>query len=364
MRILMVPNDTASMGWFRLPLLRTLHERGHTVHVVGLRDAAAAALERTGAQMWVPRRPLDQVPAIAQTVHAACRALRPDAVLAYSHRAIVGAAWAARTAGVPQVHGMLTGFGMADMHHTPRAHATALAAQAALRLATPALDTLLVLNPDHLARARALRLARPHQLALVDGEGVDPTRFDAPAPRPARTVTFLMVSRLVVHKGVDVYAQAAQQVAADHPDARFLLAGTVDAGHPDAIPLATRAQWRSLGVPELLGFVGDVRTVIAQADVFVLPSRSEGLPVAVLEAMAMRRPILTTTAPGARETVVDGVNGWRVPPGDPSALADRMRAILDDPTAIPRMGEASRARVLNRFQADRVNRSLIRMLAW
>jgi len=113
-----------------------------------------------------------------------------------------------------------------------------------------------------------------------------------------------------------------------------------------------------------LGFQADVRPVLEDTDVYVLPSHREGLSRTTCEAMAMGRPIVTTDAPGCRQTVIDGETGFLVPVGDPVALAAAMRLFLDDPGLAGRLGPASRALAEDRFDERLVNARIVeRMLA-
>lgn len=104
----------------------------------------------------------------------------------------------------------------------------------------------------------------------------------------------------------------------------------------------------------------DVRPWLASSSAFVLPSYyREGVPRSTQEAMAMARPVITTDAPGCRETVIDGVNGFLVPPRDASALADAMERFVLEPELIERMGAASRRIAEERFDVRRINRRMM-----
>ncbi|MCB9679922.1 MAG: glycosyltransferase family 4 protein [Alphaproteobacteria bacterium] len=378
MRVLLVPNTAASMVWFRLPFLQALVARGHRAWVAAPEGTGVDRILATGvgfvpvfqSQGWALggdasakasyTDPFVDL-AYVRDVHRICRVLRPDLVLAYTHKLTLLVPPAARAAGVRRVHGMVTGMGPAHLRGGPRQELTRQAFHATLRAASAALDSMIVLNRDNLDDVRRLALAPFCTPWLMDGEGVDTEAFDAPAPRPeAGRVTFLMVARLVRYKGVEVFAQAARRVKAQYPHARFVLVGGVDPNHPDAVPEATLQSWRDEGIVELPGFVSDMARVYADADVFVLPSdETEGLPMSIMEAMAMRRPILTTAVPGNRETVEDGVNGWRFAKGDVAGLAGHMQALLAAPERVTAMGEASRDRCVRRFDHRVVNAALL-----
>jgi glycosyltransferase involved in cell wall biosynthesis len=104
----------------------------------------------------------------------------------------------------------------------------------------------------------------------------------------------------------------------------------------------------------LLGLRDDVETVLAAADVFVQPSLSEGLPLAVLEAMGNGLPVVATRVGGVPEALVDGKTGFLVPPGDPEALAAALKRVLDSADRGACMGSAARERAEAEFSVDRM----------
>jgi glycosyltransferase involved in cell wall biosynthesis len=371
-RVLLVANTAASMVWFRLPFLRRLRERGHDVWVLAPADRTVPEIEATGvrflplssAQGWsteADRRGsyLDAAAdlATAREVWRACRDVRAELVLSYTAKLALLVPPAARAAGVGAVHAMVTGLGGTSHGVSVKARALRAGMHAAVALAGRLSTSIVVLNRDNLDEVRGL--VPDDRLFLLDGEGVDTDRFDAPAPAASGPVTFLLVARLVHLKGVPVFVAAARRVRARHPDARFRIAGGADPAHPDAVDPAEVEAWRREGVVELLGHVDDVRSVYRDCDVYVLPSAREGLSMSTMEAMAMRRPVITTDAPGNRETVEPGVNGWRVPWNDEVALADAMEDAIRRRAELPAIGEASRQRVLARFDHRVVNAHLL-----
>ena len=176
-------------------------------------------------------------------------------------------------------------------------------------------------NDKALFRQRGI-LADATPSCVVNGSGVDVASF-AVAPLPSGPPRFFLIARLLGDKGVREYAQAARRVRAFHPGVKFALAGWIDS-NPDAIAQHELVAWVADGTLEYLGRLSDVRPAIAASTVYVLPSYREGTPRTVLEAMAMGRPIITTDAPGCRETVVDGHNGFLVPIKSVEALVQAM----------------------------------------
>jgi glycosyltransferase involved in cell wall biosynthesis len=377
MRVLLVANTCASMVWFRLPLLRELVARGHRVWVLAPEGPGVDRIHETGAHFL----PLAQVQgwggtaenaerqgyadpsvdlATIRAIRRTCRVVRPDLVLNYTHKLTVLGALGARAAGVRRVHGMVTGFGLANDARGVKGKVLREVFDASLRVAGRLSDSIIVLNDDNERDLLERKVVPREKLWRMDGEGVDLSRFSGtPTTWSAGEASFLLVGRLVRFKGVGEYVDAARQVKRLFPKARFRIAGGADYSHPASIPKAEVDRWAGEGVVEWLGHVDDVRPVVAAADVFCLPSyATEGLPVSILEAMAMGKAILTTTSPGNRETVVDGRNGLLVPPGDVPALAAAMIRLLSDPS-LASMGGESQRYVAERFGAATVNGALL-----
>jgi glycosyltransferase involved in cell wall biosynthesis len=146
-----------------------------------------------------------------------------------------------------------------------------------------------------------------------------------------------------------------------YPHAIFRLLGPFDS-NPAGIGAASIRQWKNEGLIEYLGETDDVRPFLSEASVYVLPSYREGTPRSVLEAMAMGRPIVTTDAPGCRETVVDGDNGFLVPIRDSPALAAAMEKFLVDPGLIVKMGKRSREIAEEKYDVRKVNAVIMKTM--
>jgi glycosyltransferase involved in cell wall biosynthesis len=163
-----------------------------------------------------------------------------------------------------------------------------------------------------------------------------------------------MVARLLREKGVMEYIGAVKQLRDEGLSARFLLLGDVDS-NPSSIPVSLINECVVSNKIEWFGHV-DVKPWIQQSSVFVLPSYREGVPRSTLEAMSMGRPVITTDVPGCRETVIDGVSGYLIPPFDANALSNAMKHFIHEPHLIESMGAQSRRIVESRFKiADKDN---------
>ena len=165
---------------------------------------------------------------------------------------------------------------------------------------------------------------------------------------------FCLLLRLLGDKGVREYAQAAQRIKANHTDVQFSLVGWIDE-NPDAITQSELDNWLTAGTLNYLGCLQDVRPSIAQCTVYVLPSYREGTPRTVLEAMAMGRAVITTNAPGCRETVLNGENGFLVPVKSVDALVVAMEQFIREPDLARQMGQRGRVLVEEKFNVHSVN---------
>jgi glycosyltransferase involved in cell wall biosynthesis len=165
------------------------------------------------------------------------------------------------------------------------------------------------------------------------------------APCIRKYPVVLMTGRLSKEKGHEYLLQAAALV----PHLTVELAGE----GPERPSLEAKA--RELGIEDRVSFLGyreDVADLLANCDVFVLPSLTEGLPVSVLEAMAASRPVIASEVGGNKEVVVHGETGLLVPPRDAAALADALRRTVCDPAVARQFGVAGKARVEREFSDD------------
>jgi glycosyltransferase involved in cell wall biosynthesis len=164
-----------------------------------------------------------------------------------------------------------------------------------------------------------------------------------------------IVARLVPIKAHEIFLEAAAEVLRQRPETRFLIVGDGERRQE----LEARARALGLdGAALFLGWRRDMRRVFADLDVVVLSSLNEGSPVAVIEAMAAGRPVVSTDVGGVGEVVTPGQSGLLVPPRDSRALAEAVSRLLGDPAAAERMGQAARAAVYPRYSAGRLVRDL------
>lgn len=205
------------------------------------------------------------------------------------------------------------------------------------------------------ARSQMMELS-PYQhwkKFVVSPLGVDPELF---SPRPARTAPecfeILCVGRLTPAKGQHLLVDAVERLARQGRRVRLRLVGS---GADEA---SLREHAAHSEFPECIVFEGAVnqdriRTLYAAADLFCLPSFAEGLPVVLMEAMAMEIPCVTTRITGIPEMIRDGIDGLLVAPSDLDALVEALAKLMDDAPLRERIGKSGRARILERYDLRR-----------
>jgi glycosyltransferase involved in cell wall biosynthesis len=210
-----------------------------------------------------------------------------------------------------------------------------------------------VVAPSEATAAELVRDYGARRVTVIHN-GVRPGEPRA-AHRAALPPVILYSGRLRSRKAVAVLLTAMRQVLAALPSCRLVVIGDGEQGARIA------AQVGALGLASHVELAGTLPRAtamarLAEADVFCLPSTYEGLPLAILEAMAAGLPVVATAVSGNPEAVVDGVTGRLVPPESASALAEALIALLLDRETSRAMGEAGRQRVIERFDIAGVAR--------
>ncbi|MBS0474904.1 MAG: glycosyltransferase family 4 protein [Proteobacteria bacterium] len=370
MKVLLVAGFADSIVAFRGDLIRALQASGCDVHVAAPGISASPAVGDALAAMAVSPHDIPLVRTGTNPLADLClcwrlyrlmRELQPGLVLGYTIKPVIYGSVAAWLARVPRRFVLVTGLGYAFT--AGRGGLLSRLVRALYAFSLGRVHKVFFQNRDDQAlfAARGL-LPRGIPSVVVNGSGVDVAHYPV-VDLPAGPPVFLMIGRLLGDKGVREYAAAARIVKAQHPGARCMLVGWIDS-NPDSISRSELDDWVASGTVEFLGRLDDVRPAIADCTVYVLPSYREGTPRTVLEAMAMGRPVITTDAPGCRETTTDGDNGLLVPPASVDSLVQAMSRFIEDPALAPRMGRRSRQVAEVKYDVHKVNAVMLREMGF
>lgn len=311
-----------------------------------------------GGEGWLGREvsaagvPVEQVqlddplsPRLVRELAAIFRRHRVSVVHSHEFTMAFCGAWAARRARIPHLITM----------HGGRYYATRLRRRVALRAAVTFSRGLVAVS-QRLAALLARDLWIPRARITTIANGV---RFIPAATSTLRSELALSngaplavtVGNLYPVKGHTHLVEAVARLTPTHPDLHVAIAGRGD------LAGALERQAREAGLAERVHFLGlrnDIANVLAGSDVFVLPSLSEGLPIALLEAMFAGRPIVASAVGDVPVALANGAAGLLVPPADPAALADAIQRLLTQPFEARRLATTAQARAAAEYDVDRM----------
>ena len=376
-RVLVVGALPSSLVNFRGPLLMALRARGHEVWAAanGPDPDTEAKLGKMGVGYHPVRIARAGMNPVADMITfwdlvRLIRRVKPGVVLSYTIKPVIYGGWAARWCGVPAIHSLVTGQGVV---FNGQRRLVALLAEKSYRSSLCHSRRVFFQNPDDAQRFVERRLVDRTKTVVLNGSGVDLDHFSfTPVATPDAPIRFLLVARLLRDKGIGEYAAAARIVKRKHPATEFHLVGPFDP-NPAALTPAEVQAWEKEGLIRFHGEQPDVRPFFRECHVYVLPTYyGEGTPRTVLEAMATGRAIITTDAPGCRETVFlerneqrngplqTGNNGILVPVKNVDALVSAMDYFVQNRGQIAAMGREGRRYAEERYDVHQVNETMLR----
>lgn len=351
--------DTTTFLTFRGEFIKSVQALGHEVVCIG--NESEEKWNEVMAQNGLRYRcvpfsktginPLADIRHII-TLYKTIKQERPDKIFIFMAKAISYGCPAARLAGIGDVYAMVAGLGSVFLGTTFKARMIRSLTSLLYWNAFRSCRRVIFQNGDDVRYLTSRRILKEEKIGIVNGSGVNLSKFTV--EELPEEQSFLFVGRLLQDKGIREYLEAAKRIKEKHPRSRFMIVGFADS-NPSSLSLKDIQPYVDNGIIEYYGRQADVRPYIKQARVFVLPSYFEGTPRSVLEAMSMGRPIVTTDAPGCRETTRDGDNGFLVPIRDADTLAERMLTLAEDFDLARRMGARSRDIAEEKYDVDKVN---------
>ena len=362
MKIAVLSSFTTSLFWFRLDMMQSFKAAGYEVLAVGDGDEAewgrkfadlgiryrSIPVQRTGTN------PVRDV----KTLAALCRLLneeKPDKIFAYQAKTVIYGGIAASLNGIREFYPMIAGVGSVFLGDSPKQKLIRHILVAEYKLGMRKAPKIFFQNRDDLKVFTDAGILPEHKAVMIHGSGVNVDKF-VPTPLP-EAPGFLCISRLIRDKGVMEYLEAARKLHERRPEVKCVLVGAFDT-NPSAIKPKELQSYLDDHSVEYVGEQKDVQPYLRSCTAYVLPSYHEGTPKTILEAMACGRPSITTDAPGCRETVTDGVNGYLVPVKDVDAIVAAMEKILDDHAKTAQMAIKARQIAEERYDVRKVNQTI------
>jgi glycosyltransferase involved in cell wall biosynthesis len=349
-KVVLIANSAWNLAHFRRPIIKKLVEEGLCVIAAAPADGFESKIAELGAR-FVPlslspssRSGLADVRYLAAVVRL-LRSERPDVVLSFTIKPNIFGSIAARISGIPAI-ATISGLGSAFI----AGGVVGSIVTFLFRLSLAKCRIVFFQNSTDRDFFLSKKLVDPDKTALVPGSGIDVVHF-RPAPLPTEgPFTFLMIARLLRDKGICEFAGASQILRDQGVVARFRILGAVGVDNPSAVTKCQVARWVEDGLLEHIEPQDDVRPMISDSHVVVLPSYREGLPRSLLEGAAMARPLIAANVPGCRDVVIDGENGILCAPRSAEALAGAMLKVMKlEQAKFLAMGRAGRKIVEENF---------------
>lgn len=362
-KIAIVANSTWNIYNFRINLIRKFRLQGYRVIVIAPVDEYIHYLNESHFTKHIPlthlspqsKNPIKDLLLIRE-LYKIYKEEKPDLVLHYTIKPNIYGSIAARWAGIPCMS-TVTGLGYTFLNQGIYTRI----AKALYKYAFKSNSRTIFHNHDDQNLFKRLKLIPDEISTVIKGSGVDTTFFRPfKAKKNKDKFIFLFVGRLLYDKGIVEYIQAALKVKPIIKNAECWVVGELNAKNPSNIPKKKLLQWVENRYIRYWGATNDIRNFNKNVDIIVLPSYREGMPRAVLEGMAMGKPIITTSTSGCREAVEDNVNGYLVPIRDSISLAEAMVKMYNlDEDKFIKMGEESRNKALNEFDEKIINQQYL-----
>lgn len=356
---------------FRLPIMRELVLRGTVVYAVCPEGKYAHKFMDYGIQ-HVPwncirdnKNLLYELKMIIELAKI-FKKYKPDIIHAFTIRPNLYGSYANYLCGAgAHMVNSVTGLGSIYINNGERESSyKERLANLAYKLAFLRSEAVIFQNPDDRKYLIDCKVVKVCKAFLIRGSGVDTSKFTDNVDRKAikagiygdtNRIVILFVGRLIREKGILHFYEAAKILTSTYGDkVKFIAVGGIDKGNLSHIQQSVYTEMRQSGYVDFAGRREDVEKFYSFSDIFCLPSYREGIPNTTLEAMASGLPIVTTDVPGCRETVDEGINGFKVPPRNVDQLVDRLERLIVDPDLRERMGRASRKKAEQEFSVDKV----------
>lgn len=374
MKIVIIGTIASSLYIFRKDLILSLIDRGYTVYAF-TSDSDKAELTKIAQLGAMPthyelsRGGLNPYHELSSTIslYKKIKQIQPDIVFSYFIKPVIYGTLAAKLANVPKKIAMIEGLGSAFTEYpegsTSKMQLVRKAQISLFKLALPLADKVIFLNPDDPKDLLIKNKIKNVNFSVLGGIGLNLKDYELSPVTLKQPIRFIFIARLLKEKGIFEFIDAAKIVKKRYPQTIFTVLGSIDTHSLGAMKQEQLDELIASNLIEYPGHVSNVSEWIAKSHVFVLPSfYREGVPRSTQEAMAVGRAVITTDVPGCRETVVKGKNGFIVPKWDAQALAKKMIYFIQNPEQIKLMGEASYHLAQEKFDANKVNKKLLKII--
>jgi glycosyltransferase involved in cell wall biosynthesis len=310
---------------FRLGLVKALLEADHEVIAIAPLDNYTDYLKDIGCSIVsldvdnTGSNPVKDIK-LYWAYYNIYKKVNPDIILHFTIKPNIYGTLAARRLNIPVINNV-SGLGTVFLN----ANITSFIAKQLYRLAFRKAELIFFQNEIDKQDFLKHVMISDDRVDLLPGSGINLNEFVPLKKESNSTFNFLMVSRILIDKGIYEYVEAARILKDQLKNVSFQLLGKLDENHKRGIPAKELKSWQEDGIIEYLGSTDTVEDVIKNADCVVLPSYREGTPRTLLEGAAMGKPLIATNVPGCNHVVMDGVNGFLCKVKNSESLANAMQ---------------------------------------
>lgn len=363
MKIVFVENSTFTALKFRLPFLKALVEAGHVVTIISGDRHYLSEVEAIGVSVVSTGQLNNRSVSVlrdlkyAEFLKRQIAAIRPDIVFTYQLKPNIYGCIVAKMLGVKKIVATIEGIGDPFIKSGIKWASIRFFVVNLLKIAFRNISRIVFLNKDNEKLFLEKKICKTKQAVIIDGVGVDTDKFAFSSLSNFHCI--VMVSRLLKSKGVLEYCEAASIVKKARPDLNLIFQLY---GEEKEIRASDLNGYIASGSIQYKGFCDDIGDVYKKSSIVVLPSYAEGMPMSLMEAMSVGRPIIATDVPGCREVVRDGWNGYLVPRGNSTLLAESIIKLASSTKDMITFGQNSRQMVEEKFSVKVINDKLFRLL--
>lgn len=349
MLIIVAINTSWNIYNFRLGLIKELQRKGHKVIALAPHDEYVSLLEKEGVECIdidlnsQGINPIEDLKLILN-YKKILKNIKPDVVLSYTIKPNLYLSIAGKYLNIPVIPN-ISGLGSLFIKKTFSSYIAHLLYRYALK------NSFWVFFQNYSDKEvfEKLKLITSDNNSVLPGSGVDTDFFKYERGKNSGK-RFLFVGRIIGDKGIREFISASDKLSKEYPSIKFYILGELANNNPTAINKDEFESWFKNPKIKYLGKKDDVREVYKNSDIMVLPSYREGLSKSLIEAAAMKLPIITADVPGCKEVVDDGENGFLCKAKDTEDLYSKMKSmlLLNDEERL-KMGEYGRNKIINEF---------------
>lgn len=366
MKVIMIASKTSIFLRFRLDLVKQIIKNGHEVVVISPEEDSSFCLKHLGVKLiplYLDKASLSFFNNFKYFLNLIkiLKKEKPDKVFSYNIKPVIFGSIASKFAKVPEIYPMITGLGYIysknNLYFRILQFITGLGYKLSFRFS----KKVIFQNKDDMVEFSKIRkYVDISKCTVVNGSGVN--MFEFPRCELPKELSFLMVSRTLSLKGIQEYFEAAKLVKDKYPNIKFVFVGSTD---NSPLNIDMKLFYDDYIKTEIIDFhknCDNVREFLNNCSIFVLPSYyREGIPRALLESLAVGRPIITTNSVGCKEAF-NNKNGFLVKPKDSNDLAEKMFYFIENPNLISKMANESYKYCKSKFDVNLVNNEIIKIL--